>query len=80
MVAGCNRQLFAVTWNSGVGAMNTFCLGWPAASVAGGGGTTPALAAASPATVVMNAMLSRLWTEPRWVSCAPFGKPVVPDV
>ncbi len=26
MVAGWSRQLLAVTWNSGVGAMNTFCV------------------------------------------------------
>ncbi len=69
-----------MTWNSGVGAMNTFCRGLPSASSAGGAGGVPAFAAASPAVVVMKMMCIRLWTDPRWVSWAPFGKPVVPEV
>ena len=80
IVAGCRMQLFAVTWNNGVGAMNTFWRGLPSASSAGAGAGLPALAAASPAAPVMNIRCIRLCTEPRWVSWAPLGKPVVPDV
>ena len=80
-VHGCSRQLFAVTWKSGVGAMNTGGVGGSGGRVgrralAGGA----ALASASATTCAMNAMFSTLCTEPRCVSWAPFGAPVVPDV
>ena len=49
IVAGCSMQLLAVTWNSGVGAMNTFCVGWPSASSRRRRfGVTPGFAAAEP--------------------------------
>ena len=79
--AGCSRQLQAVTWNSGVGAMNTGCAG--AAGGSAGAGTSPAaiaLASAAPIAIAQNTRWMMLCTEPRWVSWAPFGKPVVPDV
>ncbi len=80
-VAGCSRQLHAVTWNSGVGAMNTGGAG--AAGGADGAGTSPAataLASAAPTAIVQNTRCMMLCTDPRWVSWAPFGLPVVPDV
>ena len=81
-VAGCSRQLQAVTWNSGVGAMYTFCAGGGVLGAAGGS-TSPAATALPSATAVavpMNTRFIRLCTEPRWVSWAPFGNPVVPEV
>ena len=48
-----------------------------------GAGSSPAataLASAAPATIDMKTMFMMLWTEPRWVSWAPLGNPVVPDV
>ena len=81
IVAGCSMQLLAVTWNSGVGAMNTF---WRGCAVGierrrrrRGARPWPR---PSPAAVVMKMRCIRLCTEPRWVSWAPFGKPVVPEV
>ena len=82
-VQGCRMQLLAVTWNSGVGAMNTGGVGTTAGSTVGGAGRSPAataFASASRFTCVMKAMFMMLWTDPRWVSCAPFGNPVVPEV
>ena len=83
-VHGWRMQLLAVTWNIGVGARNTNGVGSvvPAAG-AGGAGRSPAataFASASCDTLVMKAMFMTLCTDPRWVSCAPFGNPVVPDV
>ncbi len=70
----------AVTWNSGVGAMNTGSGGFSG----GGGFSMPlasfSLAMATAPAICMKAMCMRLWTDPRWVSWAPFGKPVVPEV
>ena len=70
----------AVTWNSGVGAMNT----GGAAGSAGAAGVSPAATAArasAPATApVMKTRCMMLATEPRWVIWAPLGNPVVPDV
>ena len=46
-----------------------------------GSGMTPvARAVARPLTWPENMMLNRLATQPRWVSWAPLGKPVVPEV
>jgi hypothetical protein len=48
-----------------------------------GSSTSPAATAFASAVAVavpMNTRFITLCTEPRWVSCAPFGKPVVPDV
>ena len=42
--------------------------------------TIGVLAAAMVVTVVQNTRWKMLWIEPRWVSCAPLGNPVVPDV
>ncbi len=74
-------QLHAVTWNSGVGAMNT-CWAGGAVGADGAGRSPAAIALASAFAVanVQNTRSSTLWTEPRWVICAPLGKPVVPDV
>ncbi len=80
-VAGCSRQLHAVTWNSGVGAMNTGCSGGAGTDV--GAGMSPAaiaLASAAAVVIAQNIRCMMLCTEPRWVSWAPFGNPVVPDV
>ena len=70
-----------MTWNSGVGAMNTGCAG--AAGGDDGGAMSPAataLASAEPTVIVQNIRCMMLCTDPRWVSWAPFGLPVVPDV
>ena len=46
-----------------------------------GSGTTPvAFIVATAWTWPENIMFIRLETQPRWVSWAPFGKPVVPEV
>ncbi len=42
--------------------------------------TPVARAVARPVAWPENIMLIRLETQPRWVSCAPLGKPVVPEV
>jgi hypothetical protein len=79
-VVGCSRQLQAVTWNSGVGAMNT---GGRASGTEVGASTSPAamaLASAAPVTAVQKTMFRMLWIDPRCVSWAPFGNPVVPEV
>jgi len=74
-------QLHAVTWNSGVGAIITTCAGVAAAGgVALISPAAMAFASAADNAVVMYARLKMLWIEPRWVSWAPFGNPVVPDV
>ena len=81
IVAGCITQLQAVTWNRGVGAMNTLCA--PGLAGGGGAGISPAAIAfcsAMPVAIVRAMMLRMLCTDPRWVSWAPLGKPVVPDV
>ena len=70
----------AVTWNSGVGATITGCVAVgtigsrPAAAVAHLRSWRPAAAN----TDAQNIRWRMLWTEPRWVSCAPFGNPVAP--
>ena len=74
-------QLHAVTWNSGVGAMNTGSAG----TALGAALPSPPAASRARASAVldtnpMNSRFIKLWTEPRCVSWAPFGKPVVPDV
>ncbi len=77
-VSGCSTQLLAVTWNSGVGTIAD-----GGTSFGGSISTAPdsaTAAAAAPAAALANAMCIRLCTEPRWVSWAPFGKPVVPEV
>ena len=61
--------------------MNTGCAGRPVRvsvrDFAGGDRLLPRPSRGrSPSTM----MLKMLSTEPRWVSCAPFGKPVVPEV
>ena len=64
-VAGCNKQLHAVTWNSGVGAINA---GEYATAGAGAAVTSPRATAFCSAAVVMApiaAMLKMLATEPR---------------
>ena len=61
--------------------MNTGCAGAGGTSV--GAGTSPAAMALASAMLVaapIAMMLKMLCTEPRCVSCAPFGKPVVPEV
>jgi hypothetical protein len=72
-------QLHAVTWKNGVGAMNDVGM----SGFGGGTGMSPAaiaFASAKPVAPVIAAMFKILETEPRCVSCAPFGNPVVPDV
>ena len=80
-VAGCSRQLHAVTWNSGVGAMNTGCAG--ASAAASGPAMSPAAAALASASAGRHRPeheVQDVVDRPRWVSWAPLGKPVVPDV
>jgi hypothetical protein len=48
-----------------------------------GAGISPAaipFASAELAAIVIVSMLKMFDTDPRCVNCAPFGKPVVPDV
>src|SRR5690606_16763242 len=84
IVHGWRTQLHDVTWNSGVGAMNTGAAGAGASgSGAGGAGSSPAATALPSAVAVTSVQKIRfkmLCTEPRWVSWAPLGNPVVPDV
>ena len=82
-VHGCRRQLQAVTWNNGVGAMNTAWAGSGGAAPGSGAGRSPAaiaLASARAVAMAQNARCMMFVIDPRWVSWAPFGKPVVPDV
>ena len=79
IVTVCITQLQPVTWNSGTGS-RAFT------SAAGEAGSSPSVAraarmarAASP-QAAMKTMFIRLCTTARWVSCAPLGDPVVPDV
>jgi hypothetical protein len=66
----------AVTWNSGVVIRVTGIGG-----VTAGSGTTPvARWVAKVCAWPENIMFIRFDTQPRWVSCAPLGKPVVPEV
>ncbi len=80
-VHGWSRQLLAVTWNNGVGAMNTGREpGSPVGVAASSSPASTALASAIAETMFMNARFNTLCTDPRCVSWAPFGKPVVPEV
>ena len=64
-VAGCSRQLLAVTWNSGVGAMMTGGDG----GVAGVAGAWPdAFTAARPEHAAQKPRCMMLVMHPRWVS------------
>ena len=72
-------QLHAVTWKNGVGAMNAVGV----VGFGGGAGISPAstaFASANAVAPVIAAIFKMLDTDPRFVNCAPLGKPVVPDV
>jgi len=69
-------QLFAVTWNRGVVRRAT----GTGTGAFGSGATPVARWVARACACPENTMLKRLATQPRWVSWAPFGKPVVPEV
>ena len=77
IVTVCSTQLQPVTWNSGTGSRAV------AAGAAGAGPpperTIRRARAASP-QAVRKIMFIRLCTTARWVSWAPLGKPVVPEV
>ena len=78
IVTVCSTQLQPVTWNSGTGSRAV------TAGAAGAGPPPPERTirrarAASP-QVVRKIMFIRLCTTARWVSRAPLGKPVVPEV
>ena len=79
IVTVCSTQLQPVTWNSGTGSRAV------TAGAAGAGPPPPPeravrrARAASP-QVVRKIMFIRLCTTARWVSWAPLGKPVVPEV
>src|SRR5215216_6114999 len=66
-VHGWSRQLHAVTWNSGVGAMYTAGSGDGRGSF--GAGTSPAaiaFASAAPVASAQNTRWKMFVTEPRW--------------
>ena len=80
-VTGCRQQLQPVTWNSGTpstepGMASPVCLSDPA----GGSPAATALASALACIICQKARFKRLDTAPRWVSTAPLGCPVVPEV
>ena len=75
-VAPWATQLFAVTWKRGVVTRDAAWIG--GASVFAGTGAPRAPEVFR--QVSQKAMFIRLWAQPRWVSCAPFGRPVVPLV
>ena len=75
-VIACAEQLFAVTWNSGVVIRVQAC--GRGSSDTGLG--TPASWRARSCTAAQKPMLIRLLVQLRWVSRAPLGWPVVPDV
>ena len=78
IVTVCITQLQPVTWNSGTGNRAT------SGGASGGGSPAPERAVrwarAASEQAVRKIMLNRLWTTARWVSWAPLGEPVVPDV
>ena len=80
-VSGWTQQLHPVTWNRGTASNEPTSLSPVFLSEPGGG--SPASTArcwASRAMVCQKARFNRLETAPRWVSNAPLGRPVVPEV